>query len=99
MGHLEPQRLQYVPIVILSRMGIAEHRTMKKTHLPVAIVASLLLTGRVWSADVPMVAYLYSTYRPGTNSVHDETFAQLGWGSHKWRNLHVRQLTAKAHTV
>ena len=66
---------------------------MKKTHLPVAIVASLLLTGHVWSADVPMVAYLYSTYRPGMDSVHDETFAQLGWGSHKWRNLHVRQLT------
>ena len=66
--------------------------TMKTLFLTMTIVGLLLMPRLLRAADVPMVAYLYSTNRPNMDQAHDKTFEELGWPSHKWQNLYVGRL-------
>ncbi|MFH0964645.1 MAG: glycoside hydrolase domain-containing protein, partial [Planctomycetota bacterium] len=51
--------------------------------------------GHVLAGEAPMVAYLYSTYRPGNDKgMHDQILSQLGWSHHKWENVDVARLAA-----
>ncbi|MFH0962721.1 MAG: hypothetical protein V2A58_01770, partial [Planctomycetota bacterium] len=54
------------------------------------LAAFLLHAGHVLAGEAPMVAYLYSTYRPGNDKgMHDQILSQLGWSHHKWENVDV----------
>ena len=64
----------------------------RRGSLCLVLVIHLLLSGQA-TADAPMVAYVYSTYRPGKDKVaHDAIFDQLGWPHHKWENVRVGAL-------
>ncbi len=43
----------------------------------------------------PVVAVIYSGFRSGTGSWHDEAFKELGWNPRKWQNVNLNDLMAE----
>lgn len=58
-----------------------------------AIGAPALPTSPMSPHDVPMVAYVYSKFRPGVDkTLHDRALSELAWPQHKWENVKVGSL-------